>query len=139
MRRIGRWRLVSAALVAAATATATASCASKEPEAATFTVRGTVAVDAGNEVVRDGEPCSGVGGYDDMRQGAPVAITADDGKTLALGKLEEGRFTPGRCTFKFAVGEVPAGHKFYGVEVGHRGVIKETEEDVRRPLALSLG
>ena len=40
---------------------------------------------------RDGAPCSTVGGYVDIRQGAQVTVTDDTGRVVGLGQLTPGR------------------------------------------------
>ncbi|MFF0818282.1 hypothetical protein ACFYVR_24485 [Rhodococcus sp. NPDC003318] len=39
----------------------------------------------------------------------------------------------------FTVPDVPRGHKFYEVEVGHRGGLSYTESEAESGLALTLG
>jgi len=69
-----------------------------------------------------GETCFGDGGFDDLVAGSQVKIADASGKTLALGKLDPGKYdaTYGTCTFAFNVAGTPAGLSFYGVTVGHR-------------------
>lgn len=90
--------------------------------------------------------CFGTGGYDDVRSGAQVVITDPAGKTVALGKLDQGVLdgtVPGRtadlCKFTFAVTGVPTGHGFYGVEVAHRGRVQYPEQQLFAALSLTLG
>jgi hypothetical protein len=90
--------------------------------------------------------CYGQRGYDDIRGGAQVTVTDPDGKVIALGKLDEGRATVGsdqratKCVFQFKVEGVPTGQGFYGVEVSHRGVLRDSEADIRsKQLNFTLG
>lgn len=76
---------------------------------------------------KQGHPCSTVDGYSDIRPGAEVVISDDAGRTLAITSLGRGRFNASlQCSFPFHA-RVPAGLGFYGVEVTHRGVVKEPE------------
>lgn len=93
-----------------------------------------------------GQPCAVDGGHADIRAGAQVVVTDASGETLALGRLGGGTLQlpdPGvwgtrSCAFPFTV-QAPGGHAFYGVEVTHRGVLRYTDEQLRRPLEMSLG
>lgn len=88
------------------------------------------------------DPCSPGGGYSDIHPGAQVTVTDPAGKTLGVGQLDDGNDYGGGCIFSFSVGGVPAGAKFYGIEVAHRGIVQFTEEAVRQGsegVGLSLG
>lgn len=124
-----------------------AGCATQPesiPVTGTLTVPGGFA-DGGLEG-GPGQPCTVGGGYADIRSGAQVVVTDDGGKTIALGELGGGTLllpdldTWGTrsCVFSFSV-QVPGGHDFYGVEVTHRGVVRYTAEQLRQPVAMSLG
>jgi hypothetical protein len=83
-------------------------------------------------------PCHAIGGYDDIAEGTEVVISDDGGKTLAIGHLDSGSFDAnGSCAFSFTM-TVPAGKKFYGVTVSHRGTVKFPEAEVTHA-AVSLG
>lgn len=86
-----------------------------------------------------GNPCTGgANGYGDISEGAEVVISDDTGKTLAITQLGAGTVTQGLdCQFLFSA-SVPAGKRFYGVTVTHRGTVKEAESDLG-DVALSLG
>lgn len=92
-------------------------------------------VDGGNSA--DGDACAGTEGYDDITGGAQVIISTDAGKTLTIVALADGAVSDGNCEFDFAA-TVPKGYAYYGVEVGHRGVVKESAADLPAA-ALSLG
>lgn len=85
-----------------------------------------------------GTSCFGSGGYDDISGGAPVAVRVD-GKTVALGRLADGKVDGYRCTFAFLIQDVPAGLGFYTIEVSHRGGLTYTEADLRSPVVVTLG
>lgn len=84
-------------------------------------------------------PCqSGGDGYTDVATGAEVVITDDAGATLVITQLGMGAFDATRhCVFPFSA-SVPAGKRFYGVQVSHRGTVKESEADMGH-VALTLG
>jgi hypothetical protein len=82
------------------------------------------------------------GGYEDITQGAGVAVKDPSGKTVALGQLGAGKDLPDGlgCSFPFTVTDVPSGLKIYGVEVTHRGVIQYKEAALKKDGAvMSLG
>ncbi|MEU4578946.1 hypothetical protein [Nonomuraea sp. NPDC023979] len=84
--------------------------------------------------------CTTGGGFDDIRQGAQVVVTDAAGKTIALGELSAGSWKRNvGCIFLFNVEDVPAGEKFYGVEVSHRGRVQYTAGQLAEPLALDIG
>lgn len=89
--------------------------------------------------LQSGQLCSGKGGYDDIAAGAQVIVSDDAGHTLQISKLENGYITRGlaSCRFTFSA-YVLAGKHFYGVEVTHRGVVKEPEAKLGH-VALTLG
>jgi hypothetical protein len=96
--------------------------------------------------------CMGKDGYDDIREGAAVVIHDAAGKVMATGELKHGKpsefsdmdgvlteAVPQKCTFAFTVHDVPAGQKFYGVEVSHRGTVNYSATQVKSAVSLSLG
>lgn len=81
--------------------------------------------------------CMGSGGYSDIAAGTQVVITDDSGKTLTITHLEPGSGDQFSCEFQFRA-DVPSGRGYYGVEVSHRGVVKQREVDLGG-IAISLG
>lgn len=79
--------------------------------------------------------CGGRGAYDDLVTGAPVVVTDNAGVTVGMGKLGDGdpELDPSdstraiACIFFFAVGDIPTGKGFYGIEVGGHGRVQFTE------------
>lgn len=92
-------------------------------------------------VLTDNElTCVTGGGYDDIREGAQVVVTDAAGKTIALGQLGAGSWKRGvGCIFLFTVADIPAGEKFYGIEVSHRGKVQYTAAQMSAPIELSIG
>ena len=96
---------------------------------------------------REGGHCSGMGGYNDIREGMEARLYADD-ELVDVGHLGEGTFGPdpeiellGReCIFSFEV-DVPRGARFYRLELGRRGEFTYTFEEITAPdgLAYQLG
>lgn len=75
-------------------------------------------------------PCHAITGFDDIADGTEVVVSDDSGHTLAIGHLGPGAFdSNGSCSFPFTLA-VPAGKKFYGVTVSHRGTVKFPEGQV---------
>ena len=75
-----------------------------------------------------GGPCSGVGGYSDIREGTSVVVRNAEGRIVGTGQLAAGELI-GRngstkagdeCQFAIEVAGVPVSH-FYEIEVSHRG------------------
>jgi hypothetical protein len=111
---------------------------------ATFTLSGTVGVQAGPTLRgQPGWPCATSGGYTDVHEGAQVVVTDRAGKTVALSRLTSGQIQGDgyerRCLFKFQVPAVPAGQSFYGVTVADRGTQQYDEAEARAGVALTLG
>jgi hypothetical protein len=68
---------------------------------------------------------------EDVQEGGEVVVSDASGKTLGIGQLSNpvhGGW--GYCTLNWQVDNVPAGANFYGIEVGHRGVVKVTEQQL---------
>lgn len=102
--------------------------------AATFSVTGTMELKAGQFISDDNQSCRGQDGYDDLTMGASVTITDASGTVVALGEVnsmhnDDGM--AGACDLGFKVDGVPAGKGFYGVEVSHRGAVKEPEAELK--------
>jgi len=108
--------------------------------ASTIDVEGTLTLTTTSLSVDD-NGCSGTGGYDDIATGAQVVISDDSGKTLQIVSLGVGMpdnpDLTTSCSFTFTA-TVPAGKGFYGVEVTHRGVVKEPESAIAT-VSLTLG
>lgn len=85
--------------------------------------------------------CGGSGGYSDITTGTTVTVYNAAGTVLSQGALGTGRSDgAGTCVFSLAAPNVPAGEKFYLVEVSHRGRIMVQPEAARAgKVALSLG
>jgi hypothetical protein len=82
--------------------------------------------------------CAPDTGYTDL-PGAQVVVTDDAGHTLAVGHLDQGSYRDDECSFAFTVAGIPAGRKFYGITVSHRGTLTYTEAQLTAgPLDLSL-
>ncbi|MDX3110160.1 hypothetical protein [Nonomuraea angiospora] len=110
--------------------------------ASPITVEGSVTVRGDRPaVLTENElTCTTGGGYNDIRQGAQVVVTDAAGKTIALGQLGAGSWKRDTgCIFLFTVADVPAGEKFYGIEVSHRGRVQYTAAQVSAPVELSIG
>lgn len=130
-----------------------AACgARQEPAAApskpaVFQVTGSISLGAGDFIWNASPPsCAGDGGYGDMKVGTQAVVSDAAGATLALGSIVEAKpevatdGSPGAegCTLRFLILNVPAGQKFYGVEVSHRGRLQYTEAEARKDLSLTL-
>jgi len=91
---------------------------------------------------RIGQTCTGMGGYDDIQQGAAVVVRDESNKVLATSSLKGGKIVAlETCGFDFTVDNVPDAN-FYQVEVSHRGAVTYSKADLDSKgwkVALSLG
>lgn len=84
------------------------------------------------------------GGMGDIVPGAAVTVYDSSGKVVAAGSLGNGKL-PGSggsipCTFPVTVPGVPAGSKFYQVEISHRGKVTVSAAEAKAgKFAASLG
>ncbi len=103
-----------------------------------FDLRGTFTLNSGGYGY---STCGGSGGYSDITTGTTVTVYNAAGTVLSQGALGTGRPNgAGSCVFTLSAPNVPAGEKFYLVEVSHRGRIMVQPEDARNGnVALSLG
>lgn len=103
-----------------------------------FDLRGTFTLNSGGYGY---STCGGSGGYSDITTGTTVTVYNAAGTVLSQGALGTGRPNGGgSCVFTLSAPNVPAGEKFYLVEVSHRGRIMVQPEDARNGnVALSLG
>lgn len=87
--------------------------------------------------------CQGELGYADVAPGAQVVLSDQDGKTLALTSLSNGKVGTGpgtpSCVFTFVFAAAPLGHPFYGIAISHRGVIQYDEATLKAGPQLNLG
>ncbi|WP_329390242.1 hypothetical protein [Streptomyces sp. NBC_01716] len=68
--------------------------------------------------------CEGTGGYADISLGTSITVYDAAGAVIATDMLLLSEYDTGSCTFDINVEEVPTGHEFYQVEIGHRGKIQ---------------
>jgi hypothetical protein len=103
-----------------------------------FDLRGTFTLNSGGYGY---STCGGSGGYSDITTGTTVTVYNAAGTVLSQGALGTGRPDGGgSCVFTLSAPNVPAGEKFYLVEVSHRGRIMVQPDDARNGnVALSLG
>jgi hypothetical protein len=77
-------------------------------------------------------------GFDDIKSGAQVVIKDDSGKVIATTTLGPGDAIGAGCTFPFSV-DVPRGSDFYGVELGRRGSVQYTADQLADGIHLTIG
>lgn len=103
-------------------------------------------MDGDRKAMQVGSPCRGAQGYEDVAQGVQVTVRDANGTTLALGELSEGDLSYGvgeapmdaTCRLAFAIPDVPAGEKFYSIEVSDRGDVAYPEDELAEPVFLTL-
>lgn len=99
----------------------------------TFTV-----VSSGDFTGSIGSTCRPDGGYGDINSSTQVIVRNPAGTELVRTSLGQGEIERrGRCTFTFEV-ELTEGETSYIVEVGRRGEIGYTWDEVSRPGAVAL-
>jgi len=101
-----------------------------------------------------GTPCQGSEKSPDLRSGTSVTLRDSAGVVVSLSQLEggtlakgyvptkgfEGFFSADDCVFEFQFVDVESDDKFFSVEVGSRGEVNTTREDLELGLVvLSLG
>jgi hypothetical protein len=97
---------------------------------ASHQVAGTLTLTDTDQFWSDGEPCSGSGGYDDIRAGAQVVVKDETGRLLATSDLLAGKASSEyECDFAFVVNDVPDA-KFYSIEISHRGEITHSRREM---------
>lgn len=116
---------------------------SPSPTPELLEILGTFTLNSGStEVSLDTGYCSGTGGYDDIAPGLGVVVKDQSGTILATGALSFLRFDGasdpdlpgigfGSCTFSFRIRSVPRA-TFYEVEVGHRGGLTYSYDELRQ-------
>jgi hypothetical protein len=117
-------------------------------------IQGTMTISGNSESVyfdsfngKVGELCEGTGGYDDIGPGIQAAVKNETGKLLATGDVGPGEVVDASqgfvvCELPFEIKDVPDSAKFYVVEVGDRGELSYSHEEMVEQgwqLALSLG
>lgn len=107
-----------------------------------FTTRGTISLTSTTGGLGGlGATCFGRGGYSDLASGAAVDVSDNAGKVIAIGQITGNGTTVGTstCVLPFTVSGVPAGKRFYGVTVTHRGVVQFTEAQMKAGVSLTIG
>lgn len=104
--------------------------ASSTTTTAARTISGTMTLHGYDNLYgRNGGPCEGLGGYDDMRPGTQVVVKDGAGAVLATGRLGQGKAgslgagptaIANWCEFSWSISNLPDS-AFYEVEVSHRG------------------
>lgn len=89
-----------------------------------------------------GNPCTGEGGYSDLRAGARVVVLNERDEPIAVGSLGRGEGAPyGVCVFPIHVPDVPTA-RFYSIEIsGRDGPTYSYDEMVEQDweIRLSIG
>ncbi len=120
-----------------------AAAPSPTPVAETISVMGYVLLLDDNAKWKDGQPCSGDGGFQDMRAGADVVVKDASGATVALGALLDGKGFKRdsgavACQFSFPPLDVASDSAFFEVSVSHRDGVRYSRADLADAGILSL-
>jgi hypothetical protein len=78
---------------------------------------------------KNGDACSGDGGYDDVQSGLGVTVKEEAGTVIGTSSLDAGVITDGGCQFAFTVGSIPRAN-FYQIEVGRRGQVRYSYDQI---------
>jgi hypothetical protein len=100
---------------------------------AAFTLTGTLTVSGTSYSSTDPRGCTTSGGYTDISNGAAVTVYDAAGTVVAKGTLGLGTdglpLSRQECVFPVSVPNVPAGPRFYQVEISHRGKLTVSADD----------
>lgn len=107
-----------------------------------YQVKGSVTL-IDSDISGSDDNCYGAGGYEDIQAGMSVTIRDGQSNILATGHTENGiqESSSVTCVFKFQVVNVPKSD-FYSVEVGHRGQLNYSYEEIKKKnweVSLSIG
>lgn len=122
-------RAATAALTAALAVAALTGCASRisgQPRADIPTTPVSVTLVLHDAATALDCAAGGVGGYDDIGEGADVTLTDQTGEIIASGSLDPGTADSAdaaACDFTATLTDVPADRTQYQVSVSHRGQI----------------
>lgn len=91
--------------------------------------------------------CQGTGGYSDISPGTSVTVKNGDGKvlgatTLGVGTASSNGAQQAYCDWTVKVPDVAADEGFYAVEVGSRGAVTMSKDDLagkKWTVSVSLG
>lgn len=108
-----------------------------------FVVTGTLQLNGASSITTSSLPmgfaCAGIRGYGDIGPGSSVTIKNESGTLLAKGAIDSSRGDDTSCILAFKVFDVPAGARFYKLEISHRGEMSYTEAEVKQGVDVSLG
>ena len=108
-----------------------------------FTLSGTLSLRSTDGITTSDLPrdfaCAGRGGYNDLGPGTAVTVSDESGTLLAKGTLDSSFGENTWCVFAFDINDVPAGAKFYKVQISHRGEMSYTEQESRGRVEISIG
>lgn len=114
-----------------------------------ITVTGVVMAPAATNRVAQvaGDPCKAKDGFDDVKAGMQITLLADDNSTLALASLGKGKRrdksgaggSGGACLFEFKFPGAAVPSDFVSVDLGRRGEVKFSKDELNEPLSLSVG
>lgn len=92
-----------------------------------------------------GETCYGTGGFTDLTVGARITVTDASDTTVGVGTVDSAVVVVRTdtalrtCRFSFAVDDVPRGSASYSVKIARRDGPAYTEDELSRPIVLTLG
>ncbi len=87
----------------------------------------------------EGYKCAGSKEFGDVGPNAPIIVEDETGRLLAKGSIGGSSSSRDECLLKFVVNEVPAGSRFYRVQVGQQQEMSFTEEEARAGVEFMMG
>jgi hypothetical protein len=116
--------------------------AAEKPPAEPFTLAGTLRLSS-DALKTTGLPgdykCAGTKDYGDIGPNTPVTVEDEAGKLLAKGAIESSNKASDSCLLLFRVNDVPAGARFYRVQVARQPEMSYTEEEAKAGVSIAVG
>lgn len=108
--------------------------ANEAPPGDPFTLAGTVQLT--KDIIKtvdlpNGYKCAGARDYGDIAPNSPITVEDESGKLLAKGSIAKSSSNDDGCVMQFEVGDVPAGARFYRVQVGQGHEMSFTEDEAK--------
>jgi serine/threonine protein kinase len=106
-----------------------------------FTLSGTVHLASADVTMNGasrGYECVGAGEFADVGPRTAITVKNESGTVLGKGTISESTSQRDGCDLAFTVADVPAGAKFYRVQVGRHGESSFTEAEAKSDVAVDL-
>ncbi|RWA19944.1 hypothetical protein MBRU_16130 [Mycolicibacterium brumae DSM 44177] len=109
-------------------------------DAGSFSLVGSVRLASDvEEKTSAGYACAGVNDFADIGSSTPILVEDETGKLLAKGSIQSSSRVREACLLTFEVSDVPAGSRFYRVQIGQHHEMSYTEDEARAGVEFMLG